>query len=81
VGKISTGSNPPVGQLAQEQTHALSFRSQVYRREICLLPAAKQQIPRATIPRFGMTSIEGHNSNCGTTGVPQLYTSVESVLP
>jgi hypothetical protein len=34
----------------------LSFRSQFYRRGIWLSPAAKQQIPRATIPRFGMTN-------------------------
>ncbi len=33
----------------------LSFRRQLYRRGICFLPAAKQQIPRATGPRFGMT--------------------------
>jgi hypothetical protein len=37
------------------KTLSLSFRSQLYRRGICLPPAAKQQIPRATIPRFGMT--------------------------
>ena len=36
-------------------TFALSFRSQLYRRGICLLPAAEQQIPRAATPRFGMT--------------------------
>jgi hypothetical protein len=44
-----------VVQFAQQQPHPLSFRSQVYRRGICLLPAAKQQIPRATLPRFEMT--------------------------
>jgi hypothetical protein len=26
---------------------------------VCLPPAAKQQIPRATIPRFGMTILWG----------------------
>ena len=29
----------------------------IYRRGICFLPAAKQQIPRAKMPRFGMTSL------------------------
>jgi hypothetical protein len=28
------------------QKHPLSFRNRLYRRGICLLPAAKQQIPR-----------------------------------
>jgi hypothetical protein len=37
----------------------LSFRSQLYRRGVCLLPAAKQQILRATLPRFGMTFLWG----------------------
>ena len=37
------------------QPRPLSFRSQLYRRGICLLPAAKQQIPRATLARCGMT--------------------------
>jgi hypothetical protein len=41
------------------ETPSLSFRSQLYRREICLPPAAKQQIPRETIPRFGMTILWG----------------------
>jgi len=48
-----------VVQFAQEPPHPLSFQSQVYRRGICLLPAEKQQIPRATIPRFGMTTLMG----------------------
>jgi hypothetical protein len=38
---------------------SLSFRSRLYRRGICLPLAAKQQIPRATIPRFGMTIVWG----------------------
>jgi parvulin-like peptidyl-prolyl isomerase len=37
------------------QKSPLSFRSQLYRRGMCLLPGAKQQIPRATMARFGMT--------------------------
>jgi hypothetical protein len=49
---------PVVVQFAQK-TASLSFRSQLYRRGICLPPAAKQQIPRATIPRFGMTILRG----------------------
>jgi hypothetical protein len=42
-------------QFAQSNPNALSFRSQFYRRGICFLLAAKQQIPRAITPRFGMT--------------------------
>src|SRR3982074_2585951 len=42
-------------QFAQNNPHRSSFRSRLVRRRICLLPAAKQQIPRATKPRFGMT--------------------------
>jgi hypothetical protein len=38
---------------------SLSFRSQLYRRGILLPQAAKQQIPRAIIPRFGMTILRG----------------------
>jgi len=38
---------------------ALVIPSPLYRRGICLLPAAKKQIPRAIIPRFGMTSAFG----------------------
>jgi hypothetical protein len=37
----------------------MSFRSRFYRRGICFPPAAKQQIPRAMMPRFGMTGIWG----------------------
>jgi hypothetical protein len=48
-----------VMESAQKQPHPLSFRSQVHRRGICPLPAAKQQIPRATLPRFGMTILLG----------------------
>jgi hypothetical protein len=38
----------------------------MYWRGICLLPAAKQQIPRAKMPRFGMTIVLGF-SNYTTT--------------
>src|SRR5258708_4170735 len=48
--------------LRKKQLHFLSFRSQLYRRGICLLPAAKQQIPRATLPRFGMTILGGQTT-------------------
>jgi hypothetical protein len=48
------------------RTLSLSFRSRHYRRGICLPTAAKQQIPRATIPRFGMTIVWGA-FNCTTT--------------
>jgi hypothetical protein len=41
--------------LFQRQPRPLSFRSQLYRRGICFRPAAKQQIPRATMSHFGMT--------------------------
>jgi hypothetical protein len=51
-----------VVQFAQKQPHPLSFRSQVDRRGIYLLPAAKQQIPRATMPRFGMTNLWGFSN-------------------
>lgn len=37
----------------------MPFRSRFYRRGICLLPAAKQQIPRAIKLRFGMTILWG----------------------
>jgi hypothetical protein len=43
--------NPVAVQLA----HPLVIPKPVYRRGICLPPAAKQQIPRATMPRFGAT--------------------------
>jgi hypothetical protein len=46
------------GSVSSKNT-PLSFRSQVYRRGVCLLPAAKQQILRATLPRFGMTFLLG----------------------
>jgi hypothetical protein len=52
------GQRSVAAQFAQKTT-PLSFRSQVYRRGICLLPAAKQQILRATLPRFGMTFLWG----------------------
>src|SRR4029077_9264463 len=42
----------------------------VYRRGICLLPAAKQQIPRATLPRGGMTISFAGSSNYATTKFP-----------
>jgi len=48
-----------VVRFAPKATRPLSFRSQVYRRGICLLPAAKQQIPRATRRRFGMAITSG----------------------
>lgn len=32
---------------------------------ICLLPAAEQRIPRATIPRFGMTDLWGFRLHHG----------------
>jgi hypothetical protein len=48
------------------KTLSLSFRSQFHRRGICLPLAAKQQIPRATIPRFGLTILRDF-SNCTTT--------------
>src|SRR5258708_40372794 len=48
--------------LRKKQLHFLSFRSQLYRRGICLLPAATQQIPRATLPRFGMTILGGQTT-------------------
>jgi len=41
-------------QLAQNKP-TLVIPKPAYRRGICLPPAAKQQIRRATIPRFGMT--------------------------
>ena len=44
-----------VVQLCETNPRTLSFRSQVYRRGICLLPAAEQLIPRAKMPRIGMT--------------------------
>jgi hypothetical protein len=44
-----------VVQFARKQSHPLLFRCHLYRRGICLLPAAKQQIPRSAMPRFGMT--------------------------
>jgi hypothetical protein len=47
------------------QPRPLPFRSQVDRRGICLLPAAKQPIPRATLPRCGTGS-----SNYATTKFP-----------
>src|SRR5258708_30637446 len=37
------------------KTPPLSFRNHLYSRVICLQPAAKQQIPRASLPRFKMT--------------------------
>src|SRR5450755_3396678 len=51
---------------AQQQTHPLSFRSRHYRRGICLLPVATQQIPRANRPRFGMTSLWGLSNYTNT---------------
>ena len=45
--------------LPKKEAHTLSFRSRLYRRGICLLPAAKQQIPRAIKPRCGMTILQG----------------------
>src|ERR1700682_5252238 len=50
--------------------HPSSFRSQVYRRGIRLLTAAKQQIPRATMPCFGMRILWGF-SNYTTTKFPR----------
>jgi hypothetical protein len=66
-GQQRNGSEVAV-EFPQEQSHALSFRSQLYRRGICLLPASKQQIPRATMPRFGMTILWGssnYTTACG----------------
>jgi hypothetical protein len=48
-----------VMQFAQKQSQSSSFRSRFYRRGICLLPAAEQQIPRATSPRCGMIMLWG----------------------
>jgi hypothetical protein len=45
--------------LRKHNPPAWSFRRQLYRRGICFLPAAKQQIPRAAMPRFGMTILWG----------------------
>jgi hypothetical protein len=53
-------------QLRKKNPTPLLFRSPLYRRGICLLPAAKQQIPRATMPPFGM-SILCEFSNYTTT--------------
>jgi hypothetical protein len=44
-GAISAFRN---GAVREKTTRPLSFRSQVYRRGICLPPAAKQQIPHGT---------------------------------
>jgi hypothetical protein len=52
----------PVAVQFCAKTTPLSFRSQLDRRGICLQPAAKQQIPRATLPRFGMTILFGFSN-------------------
>src|SRR5450755_2841886 len=58
-GSARNPENQVVVQLRKKTLHPLSFRSQIYRRGIRLLPAPKQQIPRATRPRFGMTTYLG----------------------
>jgi hypothetical protein len=55
--QVNVRQEMPLVRLAPKQSSLLSFRSQVYRRGICFLPAAKQQIPGATRQRFGMTII------------------------
>jgi hypothetical protein len=47
--------NPVAVQLAQKNPTPCVIPKPVYWPGICLPPAAKQQIPRATRPRFGMT--------------------------
>jgi hypothetical protein len=47
VGEIGPGEVIVEGEERQSSFLRLSFRRQFYRRGICWLPAAKQQIPRA----------------------------------
>ena len=54
------------GQVAQKTTPLLVIPEPGLSGGICLVPAAKQQIPRATMPRFGITILWGF-SNYNTT--------------
>jgi hypothetical protein len=69
-----------VVQFAQKQSHALSFRSQVHRRGICLLPAARQQVPRATIPRLGMTILMGFSNGAAIRAFNDLIFDLNVVI-
>jgi hypothetical protein len=58
----TSGRGEVAVQFAQNNPHRSSFRSWLLRRRICLLPAAKQQIPRATKLRLGMTILWGFSN-------------------
>jgi hypothetical protein len=60
-----------VDSLREQNLNTLSFRSQVYRRGIRFSSSKEQQIPRAIVPRFGMTS--PLISDYTTTGLLDLF--------
>jgi hypothetical protein len=66
-------------QFAQKQPQGLSFRSQSIGEESACCPAPKRQIPRAILPRFGMTFVSGC-SNYITTICFVILSGVEGPL-
>jgi hypothetical protein len=62
----------------QQQPAACHSEAGFIGEEIRFLPAAKQQIPRVTIPRFGMTTLWGFSNGNNTRVLTSLPSTAEA---